>query len=85
MSCMSRVVLLEAVGDVGELVVHLGHILMQLGDVAGRADAGDHVLALGVDQVLAEQRLLTGGRVAGEGNAGAGLVAQSCRRPSAAR
>jgi hypothetical protein len=35
------------------------------------ADAGDHVFALGVDQELAVELVLAGGRVAGEGDAGA--------------
>ena len=69
------VVLLQAVGDGGELLVHRGHLLMQLGDGGRGAHAGHHVLALGVDQVLAEQGLLAGGGVAGEGHAGAGVVA----------
>ena len=67
--------LLQAVGDGGELLVHRGHLLMQLGDGGRGAHAGHHVLALGVDQVLAEQGLLAGGGVAGEGHAGAGVVA----------
>ena len=47
------VVLLELLGDAVELVVDLGHIALHLGDRLRRADAGDHVLALRVDQVLA--------------------------------
>ena len=38
-------------------------------------DAGHDVLALGVGQVLAEEHLLAGVRVAGEGDAGPGVVA----------
>jgi hypothetical protein len=41
-----------------------------LGDVLRRADAGDDVLALRVDQELAVERLLAGRGVAGEGDAG---------------
>ncbi len=41
-----------------------------LGDVLRRADAGDDVLALRVDQELAVQLALAGRGVAGEGNAG---------------
>ena len=69
------VVLLELLGDLLELVVGLGHVLGQLGDRGRGADAGHHVLALGVDQVLAEEDLLAGVGVAGEGDAGAGVVA----------
>ena len=68
------IVLLEAMRDVVELRVNLGHIVGELGDVAGGADAGNDVLALRVDQVFAEQLLLAGGGVAGERNAGAGLL-----------
>ena len=48
---------------------------MELGDGGGGAHAGHHVLALGVDEVLAEEGLLAGGGVAGEGHAGAGAIA----------
>ena len=47
------VVLFELVADVVELLVDRGHVLLQLGDLLGRADAGDDVFALGVDQVFA--------------------------------
>ncbi len=40
-----------------------------------RADAGDHVLALGIDQVLAVEGVLAGRRVAGEGHAGGAVGA----------
>ena len=69
------VVLLQAVGDVGKLLVDSGHLLVELGDGGGSTYAGHHVLALGVDEVLAEEGLLTGGGVAGEGHAGARVVA----------
>ena len=68
--------LLQFGGDRGKLVVDLGHLLLELGDVAGGADAGHHVLALGVDEVLAEQVLFAGGGVAGKGHAGAGGTAE---------
>src|SRR5665647_2110090 len=42
---------------------------------ARRAYAGDHVLALCVDQELAVKDVLAGGRVAGEGHTGTGFVA----------
>ena len=66
------VVALQTVGDSDELVVNVGHLLMQLADWGRSTDAGDDVLALGIDQVLAHQLLLAGGGVTGEGNAGAG-------------
>jgi hypothetical protein len=43
--------------------------------VAPRADAGHHVLALGIDEEFAIEALLAGRRVAGERNAGGGGVA----------
>ena len=43
--------------------------------MAGRPDAGDDVLALGVGQVLAVEHLLARVGVAGERDAGAGVVA----------
>jgi hypothetical protein len=55
--------------------VDLGHPLAHVADVQRRADAGDHVLALGVGQVLAEEHLLAGVGVAREGHAGARVVA----------
>ncbi len=39
------------------------------------ADAGHHVLALGIQQVLAHHFLLAGGGVAGKGHTGAGVIA----------
>ena len=48
---------------------------MQVADGRRSAHAGNHVLALGVDQVLAHQLLSAGGRVTGKGHAGAGTVA----------
>ena len=66
------VVVLEAGCDLNELIVDLGHLLMQLADGRGSTDTSDDILALGIDQVLAHQLLLAGGGVTGEGNAGAG-------------
>ena len=76
------VVLLEPVGDRDEGREGLRHQLLQrrlvgaggdarrLGQVLRRADAGDHVLALRVDQELAVERLLAGRGIAREGDAG---------------
>ena len=69
------VVVLELCADVGELLVSLGHDLRQLVDGLRGADACDDVFALCVHQELAEQLLLAGRRVTGEGNARAGGVA----------
>ncbi len=51
------VVLLEPRGDVAQLLVGLRHHLLELADRLRRADAGDDVLALGVDQELAVELL----------------------------
>ena len=40
-----------------------------------RADTSDHVFTLGVDEILAEHRFLTSGRIAGEGNSCGAVVA----------
>ena len=66
----------EAVGEALELGVDVGEGLGQAGDVLGGADACDNVFALGVDEVLAEEALVAGGGVAGEEDAGAGVVAE---------
>ena len=68
------VVQLELVRDPLELRVGGRHLVGEVADLGGRPDAGHHVLALGVDQVLAVERLLAGVRVAREGDAGAGVV-----------
>ena len=52
-----------------------GMSLLELADRRRRADAGDDVLALGVGEVLAEELVVAGVRVAGERHAGAGVVA----------
>ena len=69
------VVLLEALADALELGVRLGQLVAHLADGLRRADAGHHVLALGVGQVLAEEHLLAGVGVAREGHARARVVA----------
>ena len=82
------VVRFELAADVVELLVQgrpLGLqrrqvlVLRVLGSFVqriGRADAGHHVLALGVDEPLAVELVLAGGRVAREGHAGGRGVAQ---------
>ena len=67
-------IVLEPVGDGDELVVHLRHLILQVADRARRAHAGDDVLALCVDEVLAHEPLRARGRVAREGHARAGTV-----------
>jgi hypothetical protein len=50
--------------------------LLKFADGQRSADARDHVLALRVHQVLAEEDVLAGGRIAREAHAGAGVLAQ---------
>ena len=69
------VVLLEHVLDLQQLLVDrlvpLGHLVHR----QRRADAGHDVFALGVDEELAVELVLAGGRVARERDAGARVVA----------
>ena len=69
------VVLLEPLADPLELGVDRRHVRLHLGDLRRGPDAGHDVLALGVGEVLAEEHLLAGVRVAREGDAGARVVA----------
>ena len=69
------VVLLELLADPLELGVDRRHVGLHLADLRRGPDAGDDVLALGVGEVLAEEHLLAGVRVAGERDAGARVVA----------
>ena len=66
-------------------VVRLGQDLAHLLDRLRRADAGDDVLALRVDEELAVDARLAGGRVAREADAGRRAARPCCRRPSARR
>ena len=51
-------------------LVGAGFLARGFGDLLRRADAGDHVLALRVDQEFAVELLLAGRRIAREGDAG---------------
>jgi hypothetical protein len=74
----------EQIEDAGEFAVHLRHRFFHRrgpgagalaggeGEILGGADAGDNVLALGVDEIFAVIGPLAGGGVAGEGDAGGG-------------
>ncbi len=73
---------LQRIGDIDKLAEHVRHGVLErrlLGrdrpgpgvrDRRRGADAGHHVLALGIDQVFAIEDVLAGRGVAGEGNAG---------------
>ena len=69
--------LLQTGSDIYKLLIDLGHLLGQLADGRGGTDTGYHILALGIDEVLAEQRLLTGGGVTGKGR----WCCRCCRMP----
>ena len=69
------IVAFELVAQFVELVGQIGHLDLEPVERLGRADAGDHVLALGVDQIFAVELVLAGGRIAGEGHAGGRIVA----------
>ena len=72
--------LLELGEERGHRLFH-GRQLGAVGLLAGqgqglrRADAGDHILALGVDQELAVELVAAGGGIAGEGDARGAIVA----------
>ncbi len=61
--------------DLAQLLVGLGHHLLELADRLRRPDAGDDVLALGIDQELPVELLRPGRRIAREADARAGSVA----------
>src|SRR5205085_11913110 len=67
------VVVLELRADLLELVVDLGELIRELVDALRRPDAGNHVLALGVAEELAEDLPLAGRGAAGKGDAGAAV------------
>ena len=69
------VVLLEPAHRLGELLERVREHLLHLGDVLGRADPRDDVLALRVGQELAVEPRLTGRGIAREGDAGSRLLA----------
>ena len=68
------VVVLELLHDREQLVVRTLVDLLEVGERDRVADAGDDVLALRVDEVVAVEALRAGRRVAGERDARAGVV-----------
>ena len=65
---------LQLVGHGVQLLVDVRHLVLELGDFLGRRDAGHHILALGVDEVLAVEAALAGGWVTREEDARAAAV-----------
>ena len=70
------VMLFKDVADLDEIGISLRELIRHLGDRHRGADAGDDVFALRVHEELAHELLLAGRGVAGEGDAGAGVVVQ---------
>ena len=68
------VVLLQPIRDRPQFLVGLGKHGAEFGDRPGRADAGDHILALRVEQELAVELVGTGGRVTRESDSRRGCL-----------
>ena len=60
------VVLFKPGRDIHELLIGLGHLVVEMHDRIRVADAGDHILTLGVDEIFTHHQFFAGGRVAGE-------------------
>ncbi len=69
------IVIFKLGGDVNELLINLGHSVVELIDCLRGTNTGDNVLALSVHKEFAEQLLFAGGGVTGKGNACTGIVA----------
>ena len=69
-------VLLERLADPLELVIRLGHLLLELRYRLRRPNTGDDVLALRVDQELAVELLRAVRRIARERHAGPGVLSR---------
>ena len=65
---------LQSFFNLEQLLIRLAVPAAHFGNRQRRADAGHHVLALGVDQKLAVEFVLPGAGVAGESHAGAAVV-----------
>ncbi len=70
------VVGLKAAAVFGKLAVDFGHLLAELFNGLGRADTGDHILSLGINQVFAINFRLPRGRVPRKCNPGPAVIAQ---------
>src|SRR5690606_38225843 len=68
---------LERLGDLFELLVPLGHVFAEsLFNSQRRADAGDDVFALGIDQIVSDEDRRADRTVAGQADAGGAVVTQ---------
>ena len=70
------VMILEPRRDFAQLLVNVGHGLLEFEDRNRSTDARDHVFALGIHQVFAVELLGAVGRIAGETHARAAGIAQ---------
>ena len=66
---------LKHLADAEQFLVRAGQNFLKVGNGVRCADAGHHVFALGVHHELAPENVFAGGGVAGEGDAGAGVIA----------
>ena len=66
---------LQPVHHADQFPMNLGALLLQVGKRERVADPGDDVLALRIDQVVAEWLWLAARRVAGEADTGARVLA----------
>ena len=69
------IVMFQRIGGLHELFVHFRHLVLEFGNRPRRTNAGDDVLALRIGEKLAVESFFTGGRIPGEGHAGAAIVA----------
>ena len=69
------IMVLQQIAKLQKQLVVFGEFLLHFGDLTGGANAGHHVLSLGVHQILAVELVLASGGVAGEGHAGAAALA----------
>src|SRR5262245_44282604 len=68
------IVLFERIANFIELLINVRHLALKFGDFLRCTDAGDHILALGVNEVLAVKGLLSGRRIARESNPRATVI-----------
>ena len=65
----------EAICNFAELLVALGHDVIEFPDRRGRANSRHHIFALSIDQKFSVELFLAGRRIARERNAGCGGLA----------
>src|SRR5690242_18719736 len=68
------VVLLQALGDLLELLEDMGKILFQFADLRGSANTCHDIFALGVQQILTVKHFLARAGVTGKGDTSSAIV-----------